>query len=87
MNISVDISLYPLRDEFIPPIDDFIADLNTDNTIEVQTNSMSTQIFGDYDQVMSLLQQAMKTSFEHWGKQVFVTKFLLGDTRASTGFK
>jgi len=87
MKLSVDISLYPLRDEFIPPIDAFIADLNEDPAVEVLTNSMATQLWGDYDAVMALLNKAIKTSFKRYGKQIFVAKFLLGDTRDLAGIK
>lgn len=87
MQLSVEISMYPLRNEFIPAIGDFIEDLNRNERIEVKTNSMSTQLFGEYDQVMGLLQGAIKRSFEQYGKVVFVTKFLHGDTRQASGYE
>ena len=87
MQLSVDISMYPLKDEFITPIDEFIAALNQHGQVEVKTNSISTQLFGDYDVVMALIQEAIKKSFETWGKCVFVTKFLLGDTRESSRYE
>lgn len=87
MLLSVEISMYPLRDEFIPAISDFIEELNRNDHIEVKTNSMSTQLFGDYDQVMTLLQGAIKRSFEQYGKVVFATKFLHGDTRQASGYE
>jgi len=39
-------------------------------------NTMSTQIFGDYDLVMSVLSQEMKRSYEQFGKAIFVCKFI-----------
>ena len=86
MQVSIEISMYPLRDEFIPPINEFINTLNKADSVEVKTNSISTQVFGDYDDVMDLLKVAMRRSHENWGTSVFVTKFLLGDSRAISGY-
>lgn len=87
MQISVEISMYPLRDEFLPAIGEFIEQLNKDTAVEVKTNSMSTQLFGEYDQVMQLLQAAIRASFERYNKVVFATKFLHGDTRLASGYE
>lgn len=81
MDIGVEISLYPLREEFIPVIQDFIDRLNAGSSmspgsIRVITNSMSTQVFGAYDAVFALLQREMRTSFEQVDKAIFVMKFL-----------
>lgn len=76
MRAAVDISLYPLADEFIPAIEDFIERLNRHHGLEVRTNPMSTQIVGDYSVVMDALKLEMLTSFEHQGKAVFVLKIL-----------
>ena len=38
MNIGVEISLYPLRSDFIPPIQGFIDRLNADGRFKVLTN-------------------------------------------------
>ena len=82
MRVAVDISLYPLDENFIPPIDDVIARLNTHSSIEVVTNPMSTQIRGDYDDVMTVLHKEIGTTFENLPKAVFAIKILnnpLGD--------
>lgn len=76
MNIGVEISLYPLRDEFIPPIRGFIERLNADYRFKVVTNDMSTQIFGEYDEVMSALLREIRPTFERDGKSIFVMKVL-----------
>lgn len=64
MKTSVEISYYPLHDEFIPPIKDFIERLNNHENITVQTNGMSTQVFGNYFDVMEILTQEIYKSFE-----------------------
>jgi uncharacterized protein YqgV (UPF0045/DUF77 family) len=76
MDIGVEISLYPLHQQYLSPIKDFIDRLNTDATLRVVTNSMSTQVFGDYDAVMQRLVRELRTSFEGNDKAVFVMKVL-----------
>jgi uncharacterized protein YqgV (UPF0045/DUF77 family) len=76
MEIGVEISLYPLNAEFIPPIQDFIDRLNLGKRLKVVTNSMSTQIFGEYDDVFGVLMREIRTTFENNAKAVFVMKVL-----------
>ncbi|MBQ4814429.1 hypothetical protein J8M20_23905 [Pseudoalteromonas luteoviolacea] len=79
MQLSVEISKYPLNSDYIPFIKSFIERLNTHKGLKVITNTMSTQIFGDYDVVMNVLQKEIKASYEQFGKCVFVCKFISGD--------
>ncbi|WP_042151368.1 MULTISPECIES: YkoF family thiamine/hydroxymethylpyrimidine-binding protein [unclassified Pseudoalteromonas] len=79
MKLSVEISKYPLNQDYIPFIKDFIDRLNAHEGLKVITNTMSTQIFGDYDLVMSVLNQEIKKSYETFGKAIFVCKFINGD--------
>ena len=76
MQVAVDISLYPIADDFIPPIDDVIERLKSYETLEVSPNPMSTQIRGDYDAIMSAINREVKTTFEKTRKAVFVIKIL-----------
>ena len=76
MRVAVDISLYPLQEELIPPILDIIERLKRDPELDVVTNPMSTQIRGEYDRVMALLQAEIRTTFEALPKAIFVIKIL-----------
>jgi len=76
MRVAVDISLYPLTEDFIPPIDDVIARLNKHKSVEVSTNAMSTQLRGEYADVMAALHQEIKTTFDAMPKAVFAIKIL-----------
>jgi len=82
MKISVEISMYPLIADYEPPILDFIKDLNQHEGIEVQTNGMSTQIFGSYELVMDVLKNDIKTAFEKEHKVSMVLKILNLDVSA-----
>jgi YKOF-related Family len=77
MKIGVEISLYPLNADYIPPIRNFIDRLNAaGKTLRIVTNDMSTQVFGDYDVVMPLLLRELRQSFQDNNKSVFVMKVL-----------
>ena len=81
MPISVDISLYPLKEDFIPPIDDFIASLKAHKSIEVRAGNMSTKIFGEYDVVMDILREELFKTFYKEVNVVFNIKIVNGDSR------
>jgi len=74
MEIGVELSLYPLDADYIPPIQNFIDRLNADGRFRIVTNTLSTQIFGEYDDVLGLVVKEMRKTFESEAKAVFVMK-------------
>ena len=81
MQISVDISLYPLKEMgYEQPILDFIAALEKEPNVDIVRNELSTQIHGDYAIIMQLLQQEIYTVFEEIPDSVFVIK-IVGNNR------
>ena len=81
MLVSVDISLYPLKESFIPPVDNFIASLKKYKNIEVRVNNMSTQIFGQYNIVMDILKKEINNTFLSEDNVVLNIKVVNGDSR------
>ena len=79
MRIAVDISLYPLDADYVPPIKDFIARLNSHEGLVVATNAMSTQVAGEHDRVFAALEEETRRSFATGGRAVFVMKVLGGE--------
>ncbi|MBE0650836.1 MAG: hypothetical protein IH595_08335 [Bacteroidales bacterium] len=78
MRTSVEISYYPLKEEFIHPIKSFIDRLNTHENIIAKTNGMSTQVFGEYFDVMNAITEEIYKSFE-LPHSVFVLKIINAD--------
>lgn len=78
MNTSVEISYYPLSEKYMAPIGDFINRLNTYPSVTVKTNGMSTQVFGEFDVVMSAVTQEIKASFS-LPHSVFIMKVINAD--------
>lgn len=63
MKISVELTLTPLQDNYEPTIIAFIKSLRN-SKLTVLENPLSTQIFGDYDTVMEILNKEMKVALE-----------------------
>jgi uncharacterized protein YqgV (UPF0045/DUF77 family) len=76
MQIAVDISLYPLDENFIPPIKAIIARLSSHEGVSVEYNRMSTQLRGEYDVVMPALSAEIRSTFEEVPHAVFAIKIL-----------
>ena len=76
MKTTVEISKYPLNENYEEPILDFINRIKKQTNIKVKVNATATHIAGDYEEIMELLQKEIKHSFETYGKAIFVIKIL-----------
>lgn len=63
MKISVELTLSPLQDDYEPKISDFIKKLRSSG-LTVKENALSTQVYGEYDKVMEVLNTEIKDAFE-----------------------
>ncbi|CUS48142.1 MAG: YkoF-related protein [Idiomarinaceae bacterium HL-53] len=82
MIISAELSLYPLANEaYRDVILSFIERLNKYEGLEIHTNSMSTQIFGDYHQVMTAISRELEVVYQEVPPHVLVCKFINKDLR------
>ncbi len=87
MQISIELSLYPLAEEqYKSEIWAFIKRLRNVDGLKVITNGMSTQVFGDYDLAVSKVMSEIKHVHSNIqqrtgeaGAAVFVCKFINGD--------
>lgn len=79
MKATIEISLYPLNENYIPPIDDFIGRMKKYSTFKLKVNATSTQVSGEYDELLGAVQREIKTTFGEDGKFVFAMKVLKGD--------
>jgi uncharacterized protein YqgV (UPF0045/DUF77 family) len=75
MRITVELSLYPLTENYIPPIKAFIARLKTYKELDIVTNATSTQIVGEHADVFEILSKETEITFAS-GQNIFVMKIL-----------
>lgn len=80
MLISVEISYYPLNEEYKRPILGFIESLKQNKNLIVRKNTMATQVFGEFDEVMSTVTSCMRDAFQ-LPHSVFVMKVINADLR------
>lgn len=78
MNISVELTLTPLKDDFEPAIKDFIKSLRASGLKMIET-PLSTQVFGDYDAVMKILTEEIKPALARIGDGLIYMKIVTSD--------
>ena len=81
MKISVELTLTPLQDNYEPAIIDFIKQLRASG-LTVLENPLSTQVYGDYDTVMGVLNKEMKTALESVERGLLFMKIVKSDRSA-----
>jgi uncharacterized protein YqgV (UPF0045/DUF77 family) len=86
MQIAVDISLYPLTSDYIPPIKGFIERLSRRPGLAIEYNSLSTQVRGDLDTVFEALKAEIRETFAGPDRAVLVLKVIGGPTPGVTVF-
>ena len=79
MRTAVEISLYPLDRDYVPPIKDFIERLHRHPGLSVTTNAMSTQIAGEHERGLRRARpRRRRATFAAERRAVFVMKVLGG---------
>lgn len=79
MKLTAELSLYPLQEDYISVIRAFIDACKEHDDLVIVTNAMSTQVCGDHEKVFSVVAAELNNSFERFGKQVLVCKFIPGE--------
>lgn len=75
MQISIELTLTPIQDDFEPIIIDFIKKLRNSGFTTLE-NPLSTQIYGDYDQIMDFLKKEIKVTMEAMDRGLLYMKFV-----------
>ena len=78
MKVSIELTLTPLSDNFESSIKTFIKKIRTLD-FEVIENPLSTQIFGEYDTLMTCIQKTIKETFEEESFVMLNMKIVKGD--------
>lgn len=78
MQISVELTLTPLKNDFEPPIKAFIKHLR-ESDFTVLENPLSTQIYGEFNALMNFLTPAIESVFKQEDAVVLQMKLIKGD--------
>lgn len=78
MKVSVELTLTPIQDNYEPAIINFIKKLRGSG-LTLKENPLSTQVYGDYDEVMDLLKTEMKAALEAVERGLLYIKIVKSD--------
>ncbi len=78
MEISVELTFSPLQDDFELHIINFIKKLRASG-LTVLENPLSSQVYGNYDEVMQVLNSEIKEAFELMDKGLLYMKIVKTD--------
>ena len=79
MRITAELSLYPLRADYVPVIVEFIRSLEDANEIDIVVNQLSTQMSGELESVMGAISLATERCFASGEPASLVVKILNAD--------
>ena len=78
MDVTIEISLYPLKNRYINTIEAFIESLKKQG-LNPQVNALSTQISGDIDVVLPGVRASIKECYTKEQQAILVMKLLNGN--------
>jgi uncharacterized protein YqgV (UPF0045/DUF77 family) len=78
MIVTIDISMYPNREDFIPPIKGFIKKINNYEGLKVVTYPTSTVVQGEYIYAMNAVQETIAFCYQEYDMAVYVAKIIPG---------
>lgn len=78
MKISVELTLTPIQDDYEPIVIDFIKAMRRSG-LTVLENPLSTQVYGEYDNVMQILQEEIQIAFEAMDRGLLQMKIVKSD--------
>jgi len=74
--LTAEISLYPLTEDYEPPIIEFIAHLNSYEGLQVHTHSTATKVSGTFDAVYNAIGGCLRHASAQGTKYSCVVKYL-----------
>ena len=74
--VSIDISMYPNKEDFIPPIKGFIKEINNYNNLVIKTFPTSTVVQGEYNHAMNSVQRTIAACHKKFKNAVYVIKVI-----------
>lgn len=64
MEATMELSIYPLHSDYKNKVKSFLKKLNRHRGLTIESNGMSTQIFGAYDRIMEVLHVDIRETLE-----------------------
>ena len=78
MIVTIDISMYPNKEDFMQPIKGFIERINNYKDLKIVTYSTSTVVQGEYIYAMNAVQETIAFCYKEYDMAVYVAKIIPG---------
>ena len=76
LQVTIDVSMYPNKEDFIPPIKGFIKTINTYSNLKITTFPTSTVIQGEYHHAMNSVKETISVCQKEFDNAVYVMKII-----------
>ena len=76
LQVTIDVSMYPNKEDFIPPIKGFIRAINTYSNLKITTFPTSTVIQGEYHHAMNSVKETISVCQKEFNNAVYVMKVI-----------
>ena len=76
MQVTIDVSMYPNKQDFIPPIKGFIKTINTYSNLKITTFPTSTVVQGEYQHAMNSVKDTILVCQKKFDNAVYVMKVI-----------
>ena len=74
--VTIDVSMYPNKENFIPPIKGFIKTINTYSDLKIITFPTSTVVQGEYHHAMNSVKETISVCQKEFDNAVYVMKVI-----------
>ena len=78
MIVTIDISMYPNKEDFMQPIKGFIERINNYKALKIVTYPTSTVVQGEYIYAMNAIQETIAFCYKEYDMAVYVAKIIPG---------
>ena len=76
LQVTIDVSMYPNKEDFIPPIKGFIKTINTYSDLKITTFPTSTVVQGEYHHAMNSVKETISVCQKEFDNAVYVIKVI-----------
>ena len=76
LQVTIDVSMYPNKEDFIPPIKGFIKTINTYSDLKITTFPTSTVVQGEYHHAMNSVKETISVCQKKFDNAVYVMKVI-----------
>ena len=76
MKLTVELTMYPLQDNYLDIIRQVVEKLNQQQKVLVKTFPTATILEGDFEEITTIVNETLRWSVDEFGKCVFIAKYI-----------